>query len=68
MSYGIRPGAEIAPDSITIVSHLYKVIPCVVRRWATTQSLNAYDQLTSGIRYVQLHSIFTLTLNPDCDT
>lgn len=54
MSYGIRPGSEIAPDAITIVSHLYKVIPCVVRRWATTQSLNAYDQLTCGIRYVVL--------------
>lgn len=52
MSYGIKPGADIAPDAIGIVSQLYRVIPCVVRRWAITQSLNAVDQLTYGIRYV----------------
>lgn len=52
MSYGIKPGADIAPDAVAIVSHLYRVIPCVVRRWAITQSLNAFDQLTYGIRYV----------------
>lgn len=52
MSYGIKPGADIAPDAISIVSHLYRVIPCVVRRWAMTQRLNAVDQLTYGIRYV----------------
>lgn len=51
MSYGIKPGADIAPDALGIVSHLYKVIPCVVRRWATTQSLDAYEQLSYGIRY-----------------
>lgn len=53
MSYGIKPGADIAPDAVGIVSHLYKVIPCVVRRWATTQSLDAYEQLSYGIRYAE---------------
>lgn len=53
MSYGIRPNANIAPDAEPVVNKLYKVMPCVVRRWAITQRLNAVQQLIHGIRYKQ---------------
>lgn len=50
MSYGIRPKAKVAPDAVPVVNKLYKVMPCVVRRWAVTQRLNAVQQLIHGIR------------------
>lgn len=50
MSYGIRPRARVAPDAEPIVNKLYKVMPCVVRRWAITQRLNIMQQLFYGIR------------------
>lgn len=52
MSYGIRPQAKVAPDAVPVVNQLNKVIPCVIRRWAITQKLNALEQLNHGIRYV----------------
>lgn len=51
MSYGINRLAKVAPDAEPVVSRLYKVMPCVVRRWAITQQLNALQQLQNGIRY-----------------
>lgn len=50
MSFGIRPRARVAPDAVPIVNQLYKVMPCVIRRWAITQSLNTIQQLECGIR------------------
>lgn len=50
MSYGIHSRAKVAPDAEPIVSKLYKVVPCVVRRWAITQRLNVMQQLIYGIR------------------
>lgn len=50
MSYGIRSNAQVAPDAEPAVAKLYKVMPCVVRRWAITQRLNAVQQLVYGIR------------------
>ncbi|XP_055297283.1 PI-PLC X domain-containing protein 3 isoform X3 [Sitodiplosis mosellana] len=54
MSYGISRMAKVAPDAEPVVNHLYKVLPCVVRRWAITQKLNALEQLNNGIRYLDL--------------
>lgn len=54
MSYGINRLAKVAPDAEKVVSHLYKVLPCVVRRWAITQALNALEQLNHGIRYAHI--------------
>lgn len=55
MSYGIgRSLAEVAPDAEKVVRPLYKVMPCVIRRWAITQKLNALEQLNHGIRYLDL--------------
>lgn len=51
MSYGISRLAKVAPDAEPVVNHVYKVLPCVVRRWAITQKLNALEQLNHGIRY-----------------
>lgn len=50
MSYGINRRAKVAPDAEPVVRRLYKVLPCVVRRWAITQNLNALEQLNNGIR------------------
>lgn len=51
MSYGIGQSlAEVAPDAEPVVRPLYKVMPCVIRRWAVTQKLNALEQLNHGIR------------------
>lgn len=50
MSYGIRAKAKVAPDAVPIVNKLYKIMPCVVRRWAVTQRLDALQQLIHGIR------------------
>lgn len=52
MSYGINRKAKVAPDAEPVVINLYKVLPCVVRRWAITQRLNVMQQLNYGIRYV----------------
>lgn len=51
MSYGINKRAKVAPDAEPVVNDVYKVLPCVVRRWAITQQLNTFQQLTYGIRY-----------------
>lgn len=56
MSYGIRPRARVAPDAEPIVSKLYRLMPCVVRRWAITQRLNIMQQLFCGIRYMLMSS------------
>lgn len=50
-SYGINGRSKLAPDAEEIVKKLYRVIPCVVRRWAKTQKYNIRDQLGSGIRF-----------------
>lgn len=50
MTYGINRKSKIAPDAEPVVRRLYKVLPCVVRRWAITQNLNAVQQLSNGIR------------------
>lgn len=52
MSYGIGRQSPVAPDAEPVVGHLYKVIPCVVRRWAITQKLNTLEQLNYGIRLI----------------
>lgn len=54
MSYGIKRSASVAPDAESIINGLYKVMPCVVRRWAKTQYLKATEQLMHGIRYFDL--------------
>lgn len=54
MSYGIHRNASVAPDAESIINSVYKVLPCVVRRWAKTQYLRATDQLMHGIRYFDL--------------
>lgn len=51
MSYGISKGnSSVAPDATPVIDRLYKVMPCVVRRWAITQKLTATQQLNCGIR------------------
>lgn len=50
MSYGIRRRSKVAPDAEHIITKLYKVAPCIVRRWAITQKLNVQQQLEGGIR------------------
>lgn len=50
MSYGINSKTKVAPDAEPIVRRIYRVLPCVVRRWAITQNLNALEQLNNGIR------------------
>lgn len=50
MTYGINRRSKIAPDAEPVVRRLYKVLPCVVRRWAITQNLNALQQLNNGVR------------------
>lgn len=51
MSYGMSTSrARAAPDAVPIVGKLCKVMPCVIRRWAITQRLNATQQLAAGIR------------------
>lgn len=54
MSYGIVRGAATAPDAESIIAGLNCVLPCVVRRWARTQDLDAGAQLRAGIRYFDL--------------
>lgn len=52
MSYGIsKSRSSVAPDALPVVDGLYKVMPCVIRRWAITQKLTTAQQLNSGIRY-----------------
>lgn len=50
MSYGINRKTKPAPDAEKIVRHIYRILPCVVRRWAITQNLNALQQLNNGVR------------------
>lgn len=54
MSYGINGRAKVAPDAEPVVRKLYKVLPCVVRRWAITQKVNVLQQLIHGIRWVSI--------------
>ncbi|KAJ6648298.1 PI-PLC X domain-containing protein 3 [Pseudolycoriella hygida] len=55
MSYGItRTHTSVAPDATPVVDGLYKVFPCVIKRWAVTQKLTATQQLNCGIRYFDL--------------
>lgn len=61
MSYGIRPQAKVAPDAVPVVNQLNKVIPCVIRRWAITQKLNALEQLNHGIRYDLVANYFYIS-------
>lgn len=50
MSYGINRKSPVAPDADPIVADLYRYVPCIVRRWAITQSMTMTDQLNRGIR------------------
>lgn len=50
MTYGLNSKSKIAPDAEPVVRRLYKVLPCVVRRWAQTQRLDAVQQLNNGVR------------------
>lgn len=54
MSYSIVRGAAVAPDSERIIGKVNCILPCVVRRWARTQSLTTAQQLRAGIRYFDL--------------
>lgn len=54
MSFGIARNAAVAPDAEPAIHHVYKVAPCIVRRWAITQNLNATQQLEAGVRYFDL--------------
>lgn len=52
MSYGIsKSRSSVAPDALPVVDGLFKVMPCVIRRWAITQKLTTTQQLNCGIRY-----------------
>lgn len=54
MSFGIARNASVAPDAEPAIHHIYKIAPCIVRRWAITQHLNAAEQLEAGVRYFDL--------------
>lgn len=54
MSFGIAKNAAVAPDAEPAIHHVYKIAPCIVRRWAITQKLNAAQQLQAGVRYFDL--------------
>lgn len=54
MSFGIAKKSAVAPDAEPAIHHVYKVAPCIVRRWAITQHLNAAQQLEAGVRYFDL--------------
>lgn len=52
MSYGINRKSEPAPDAEKPMIIVYKYfLPCVVRRWARTQSFSTEEQLRVGVRY-----------------
>lgn len=54
MSYSINDSSTPAPDAEPEIVHLYKLVPCVVRKWARTQSLSVSEQLNAGIRFFDL--------------
>lgn len=55
-SYGINRHSKPAPDAEKSMVKAYRVLPCVVRRWARTQKYNISEQLLSGIRYFDLRT------------
>ncbi|XP_067625687.1 PI-PLC X domain-containing protein 2-like [Eurosta solidaginis] len=54
MTYGIKSGAEPAPDAENPTKWLNFCFPWFVRRWAKTQSASVLEQLRLGIRYFDL--------------
>jgi hypothetical protein len=52
MSYGIDDSSGIAPDAEPVIRSVFNYMPCVIRRWARTQKLDATGQLRNGIRFV----------------
>lgn len=55
MSYGINRKSKPAPDAEKPMIIVYKYFfPCVVRRWAKTQSFSIEQQLKVGVRYFDL--------------
>lgn len=63
MSFGITKNAAVAPDAEPAIRNVYKVAPCIVRRWAITQQLNAAQQLAVGVRYFDLRFSLIRTSN-----
>lgn len=49
-TYGMSNKSLPAPDAEDTVRKLYNFVPCVVRRWAKTQTYTISDQLSHGIR------------------
>lgn len=54
MTYGINSKSRPAPDAEKDMLDIYKVMPCVVRKWAKTQKFNTMEQLKAGVRFLDL--------------
>lgn len=50
MAYGIDEHSSLSPDAEPAIRSIFNYMPCVVRRWAKTQKLDATEQLKNGIR------------------
>lgn len=57
MSYKINSSSEVSPDAEPLLQHLRFLGPLlrfIMSKWSKTQTINATDQLKSGIRYFDL--------------
>ncbi|XP_072944750.1 PI-PLC X domain-containing protein 3 [Epargyreus clarus] len=54
MTYGITRSSGLAPDAEPILNRLYPLFRGTILRWTITQTLDAYQQLLIGIRYLDL--------------
>ncbi|XP_063387031.1 PI-PLC X domain-containing protein 3 [Cydia fagiglandana] len=54
MTYGITRSSGLAPDAEPILHRLYPLFRGTIMRWTITQSLDTWQQLLIGIRYLDL--------------
>ncbi|KAJ0174751.1 hypothetical protein K1T71_009859 [Dendrolimus kikuchii] len=54
MTYGITRSSKLAPDAEPVLHRLYPIFRGTILRWTITQSLDTWQQLQIGIRYLDL--------------
>ncbi|XP_055386526.1 PI-PLC X domain-containing protein 2 [Condylostylus longicornis] len=54
MSYGINWSSKPSLDADEEIKDIFKFLPCFVRKWSKTQSVDITEQLKLGIRYLDL--------------
>ncbi|GBP28384.1 PI-PLC X domain-containing protein 3 [Eumeta japonica] len=54
MTYSITSSSGLAPDAEPILHRLYPLFRGTILRWTITQSVDTYQQLQLGIRYLDL--------------